>query len=258
MKEVKLLRENMHLYSNYSWDSNARINDIAEELIKQDINVAAVTDHVEFDREEPEEVITKFRIRNMEIDKINKNYAGKLKLLKGIEVSSPHKYKSQLKAIKVIDFDVIIGSIHSIPRAVTDLEKRNNTYRYYEEIKKMVAAGGFDIVGHLDYINRYYGNGYTDYGQLCEVFAEIKHQDMIIEANTSGVRRCNQACFPSPEKLSLYKEFSTDITIGTGAHEIWELNNNLLNTEYLVNHLGLRPVYYEKRKKKVLNPSTYS
>ena len=258
MKEVKLLRENMHLHSNYSWDSFAKINDIASELVKQDINVAAVTDHVEFDREGIDEVLTKFRIRNMEIDKINKNYDGKLKLLKGIEVTAPHLYDKEFKELKTIDFDVIIGSIHKIPKAVTDLEKRNNTYRYYEEIKKMVKYGGFDIVGHIDYINRYYGNGYTDYGQLCEVFAEIKHQDMVIEANTSGLRRCNQPCFPSPEKLNLYKKFSKDITIGTDAHEIWELNNNLLNVEYLIGQLGLREVYYEKRKKKVLNPSTYS
>ena len=258
MEELKLNRENLHIHSNYSWDCKMELSKICELLVADGITHACITDHVEFDRENVNMVKEKMRIRNLEIDKLNYKYDGKLKLLKGIEVTTPHKYPKEFNELQKVDFDMIMGSIHKIPRANSELEKKSYTYAYYNEILKMVKFGGFDVVGHIDYINRYYGNGNTIYNQLAQIFSEIKYQNMIIEVNTSALRRCNQICFPSPEKLKYYKEFGNHITIGTDAHDYDELNSNLLNVEYLTGQMGLVPVYYEKRKKKVLNPSTYS
>ena len=258
MEEIRINRENLHIHSNYSWDSHMKLDRICELLIEDGITHACITDHVEFEREKIDVILTKMKIRNLEIDTLNDTYIGKLKLFKGVEVTSPHKYQKELEKLKTIAFDMIMGSIHKIPKANTTLEKRSYTYAYYTEILNMVKYGGFDVVGHIDYVNRYYGNGYTDYNQLAQIYSEIEHQGMVIEANTSALRRCNQVCFPSPEKLNIYKEFNNQIIIGTDAHDYNELNSNLLNIEYLTRQMGLIPVYYDKRKKKVLNPSTYS
>ena len=42
---------NLHIHSEYSWDSKMKISDIARILAEHGIKYAAITDHVEFDRE---------------------------------------------------------------------------------------------------------------------------------------------------------------------------------------------------------------
>ena len=256
--EVKYNRENLHIHSEYSWDCNMKLEKIVTGLIDNGVNIAAITDHVEPDREELKEVIEKFKIRNFEIDKLNYQYKGKIKLLKGMEITLPHKYLKYCKELNKLDNDVIMGSVHKVPRAKNDLEEKNYSYQYYQQILDMVNNSDIDIVGHLDYINRYFKKDHADYKQLCDIFMAIKHHKMVLEANASAFRRCNQLCFPSPEKLNVYKEMVKEITIGTDAHQEDELVDNLEKTEILITSLDLKQVYFEKRKKKVLNPPTYS
>ena len=256
--ETKYNRENLHIHTKYSWDCDMELKDIVTGLIDNGVNIAALTDHVEPDREELKEVIEKFKIRNFEIDKLNDEYKGKIKLLKGMEITLPNKYPKYCKELNKLDNDVIMGSVHKVPRANSELERINYTYQYYQQILDMVNNSDIDIVGHLDYINRYFKTDHADYKQLCDIFMAIKHNNMVLEMNASANRRCNQLCFPEPKKLKIYSAMVKEVTIGTDAHQKDELIDNLEKTEILATSLNLKQVYFEKRKKKVLNPPTYS
>ena len=255
-----MLKQNMHIHSKHSWDSNMSLEIISSELIEKGIYYAGITDHIEFSHETLPYVLTNLKIRNEEIDKLNDKYKGKIKLLKGVEISSPHLYKDKVDALRVMDIDYIIGSIHSIDKTPkTSLAKKQATYKYYEEMLKMIKANQIDVVGHIDYINRYYDGDYTDYNQLAKLFALMKQNNIITEINTSAQRRnAKQAFFPSLDKIKLYSKTSDKIIIGSDAHESHELFDDLDKANYIARYNDLKPVIFEKRKMKEMKPPTYS
>ena len=143
-----------------------------------------------------------------------------------------------------------MGSIHKIDKSgTTDLDKKRITYLYYKEMLKMIEKGNFDVVGHLDYINRYYGKDYSEYNQVKEVLEAIKEHKKIIEINTSAERRVGLNLFPSIDKLTRYRLVDTSVTIGTDAHRYHELADNLEQAEMACQEFGLEPVIFQKRKK---------
>ena len=243
----------MHIHSKYSWDSKMELEDIARILVENGITYAALTDHVEFDREEIMFVRRKFSQRDREINEINKQYEGKLKLLKGVEISEPDLYPDQVKELTdAFDFDFVMGSIHHIPNLKESENKPYVTYLYYKRMLEMIEAGQIDVVGHLDYINRYYKKDYSDFQQVTEILHAIKEHNQIIEINTSAERRAGLNLFPSIDKICRYKLVSDDVIIGSDAHRENELADNLEQAEYLSEEIGLNPVIFEKRKKIIL------
>lgn len=246
-----MTKENMHIHSNYSWDSKLELEDIVETLIQNNISYGALTDHVEFNKEPLPYVLTKLKIRNQHIDNLNKKYDGKIKLLKGVEISSPHLYKSQVDALSELDLDFLMGSIHKTDKsAKTISEKKIAFYEYYQNVIAMVKEKQIDVIGHMDYIKRYYDKDYSDISQIIEILDIIKQNDIILEINTSAERRCGQNLFPSIDKIVLNKVRNDLVVIGTDAHRKNELVDNLEQAEYLIEELGLKPVIFQKRKKK--------
>ncbi len=242
---------NMHIHSKYSWDCKTELEDIVKELIDSNIYYAGICDHIEFNCEASIYVLTKFKIRNLEIDELNEKYKGKIKLLKGVEISSPHLYPNKVESLKELDLDYIMGSIHKIDRkAKTEEEKRKGSIEYYKEVLKMVEANQVDVFGHIDYINRYYKQDYSDKEIIKEIFEMIKENNKIIELNTSASRRTDDLyiSFPNLEKLAMYSGIKKEITIGTDAHKLEELNYMLDENSFIAKQLGLEPVIYEKRK----------
>jgi len=255
-------RENLHIHSNYSFDSKMSLETIAQMLIEDDIYYGGITDHVDFKYDKSVTgVINNLKLRNKEIDEINKKYHGKVKLLKAVEIGSPHLYKKEVEALSELDFDYIMGSIHDINRdAKTNTAKRSSTYAYYEEMLEMIEANQIDVVGHIDYINRYYGADYSDGTQLNKIFYQMKVNNIITEVNTSASRRIKelQPFFPSIPKIKAYSRTHDKVIIGSDAHEGIELLDNLDKATRIAGLNNLRPVIFEKRKVKELNPPTHS
>lgn len=251
---------NMHIHSSYSWDSKMKLTDVAETLIKNKVFYAGIADHVEFDRVKPEMNLINLQYRNEEIDKLNDKYKGKIKLLKGVEISEPHLYKREVEKLSVLNLDFIMGSIHQIIRNPNNnLQKREYTRIYYDEMLNMVKANQIDILGHIDYINRYYNGDYSDYKQISEILYAMRENNIVLELNSSSKRRsCKQLAFPDIDKLSMYKYYGKYVTVGTDAHQVNELLDNLDQTEYLANMYDLKQVIFKKRKMKELEPPTYS
>ncbi len=244
---------NLHIHSEYSWDSKMKISDIARILAEHGIKYAAITDHVEFDRETMDFIRYKFFKRSHELNEMNKQYEGKIKLLSAVEISEPQWYKEQVQMLtEIFDFDFVMGSIHHIPNLKTSKNKKYVTYLYYQKVLEMIENGMIDVVGHLDYIDKYYHGDYSDSNQIAEILHAIKEHNQIIEINTSAERRAGLNLFPSIYKLSQYKLISDNVTIGTDAHRETELVDNLDSAEYICEELGLQRVIFEKRKRKVL------
>ncbi len=267
-----------HTHSKNSIDGSSTLEEMLNEACKHNLAAYAVTEHCEVNRwfsqdnynENPPLYdvydYNKYFEKSVSDNAIMKEkYAGKLKVLNGIELGQTY-FDLELSAEVVKDerLDFVIGSAHQLKGeddfCFIDYSKANGPElltKYYSEIYKMSKWSGFDSLGHLTYPLRYITgeNGVSvdmkPYEELIrESFKEIIAHGKGIEINTSGFRQKYGKPFPHYEYVKMYKDLGGEIiTIGSDAHCTADLGKNLKEGTELAKEAGFKYiVYFEKRK----------
>ncbi len=91
---------------------------------------------------------------------------------------------------------------------------------YLQALTRGIKTGLFNVIGHFDLIkspdepllqhNR---------DEVISVLETAKAHDMVIELNTSGLRKQIGEIFPDPEMLPLIERIGLPVTLGSDAHE---------------------------------------
>jgi histidinol-phosphatase (PHP family) len=103
---------------------------------------------------------------------------------------------------------------------------------YWDGVKEMTAAGGFQIAGHLDLLKKnnqderwfsLHDKAYQDkVGQSLDLIAAAP---LIVEVNTGGLnRKTVKEIYPAPWILDLLKERSIPVLISPDAHRVGHLD----------------------------------
>lgn len=234
------VKADMHVHTEYSFDSKVRIKDYIEEAEKQGLNYLAFTDHVEFSNQPVNEVLHRISMRNEQISKLQDTT--KIKLIKGIEVSEPHIYQKELDILydKLLDLDYVIGSIHHIKcMSLKKMVNNKNAMKiYYRDMLEMVLTSRIQTVAHLDYIKRYISSGDVDIELLKEILEVIKDRELALEINSSGIERCGEP-FPNANILELYKVIGArKVVIGSDSHSIGQLYRDVEGIDNIINKKG--------------------
>jgi histidinol-phosphatase (PHP family) len=177
-----------------------------------------------------------------------------------------NKIKSQL--------DYILGSIHILNfndgrgAWVFDDNRFRNEYdyygadevylEYYKTVQKMIKSKAFnlDVIGHFDLPKKFNDkpiNKELISSESIKALELIKKRGIVIEVNTSGLRKDIKEQYPS--ELILQEIYAQDIPIllGSDAHDpneiAWEFNNIIK----LLKKIGFNQlVHFNKRKKSYL------
>ena len=246
----------LHVHTEFSCDSEAKMEQYAEAALVKGINTLCFTDHVDLNPNDygynyyaPDRYFENYR-------KVRDKYEGRVKLLAGIEFGEPHLYADKLKELSVYPYDYIIGSIHWIGdmfpcQKVREQYSAKEFYTlYWEEVLKTVKQGGFDALGHIDFPKRYYGEIYYEEAKVREIFKHLLDKDMVIEINTSSLRKGHSETMPGDELLALYKECGGRyITVGSDAHEVPDVGADGNIARELLCKYGLCEAVYEQRKR---------
>ncbi|MGN1034400.1 MAG: PHP domain-containing protein, partial [Oscillospiraceae bacterium] len=154
-----------HVHSENSKDGRDSVQKIADYLPNVGIVSCAITDHCELVKETQFDDIKK-RMEKIEAEIEEVNEAKKNNIMFGIELGSA-QINTELagKIINSFNFDVVLGSVHSVPDFVdvyklreggADAELiRRALKSYFNEIKKLVVWNKFDVLTHLWYPVRY-------------------------------------------------------------------------------------------------------
>lgn len=223
----KYYKADLHIHSNYSWDSKQDIASVIKEAEKRKLKYIGFADHIDFGNEATLDVVDRIKKRNAEIDSLQSLTS--IKILKGIEVGEPHLYQDEMKYLKRIpDLDYIIGSIHYLKRkSLRQIKSKDLINKYFIEVLNMVKNSDIDILGHIDYIKRYIELDGLDEDILYQILETIHQLNIALEINTSGLRRCGSA-FPSQDILEDYIRIKgKKITYGSDAHEESELFSSI-------------------------------
>lgn len=124
---------------------------------------------------------------------------------------------------------------------------------YWNEVLRTVRAGGFDCLGHIDFPKRYYGEIYYKEEIINEIFKILLEQDMILEINTSSLRKGLTTTMPDSEILQIYKNNGGQfVTIGSDAHELKDVGADYETAQKSAEKSGLKIVVYKERKRILL------
>jgi histidinol-phosphatase (PHP family) len=161
-----------------------------------------------------------------------------VKLRIGLEVDYfPQEERRLAKIIDDHSFDLILGSLHYIKGFDIGSKAESRAFFggrsigesldiYYEDWRRAVESGLFDVMAHPDYFRKYLGLTYPEppafkeYGSVVlEAIDGLKSCGVGVEVNSSGYRHGLGDCFPSLEFLRAVKRAGIEtVTIGSDSH----------------------------------------
>jgi len=223
-----------HVHSTYSEDATQSIDSIVAYAISIGLKYIAFTEHVDFNEKDNGYMYFDYTKYSKDIYLAREKYDNKITILKAIEFGEPHLYKKQFEIEQKRDYDFIIGSIHWHNNYFYGQKELANKYSnkrlmeiYYLDTLKMIAYGGFNVLGHLDFPNRYFKNTLINNQLIEPILEKLIEKDIVLEINTSGYRKEYNYTMPTKSTIVKYVEKGgSKITLGSDAHEYKFLTNN--------------------------------
>ena len=260
----------MHMHTEYSEDSCAKLDSMAEKAIAVGIEAICVTDHIDWDFPE-KNLIFDYDVDayQRDIARAKEKYKGRLEIFMGVELGmQPHLAERYQEFLKKYPFDFVIGSVHLVnnrdpyyKEAFEGLEDAQAYRMYFENILANIKAfRDFDSLGHLDYIVRYGKNKARDYSysQFADIIDEILKELILhgkaLEVNTAGYRKLG---FPNPhpDVICRYRELGGEmITVGADAHKPSHVGYDFKKVTQLLKNCGFTHYTRFKDRKPEFRP----
>lgn len=260
----------LHTHSEWSHDSVCPVMEMGEAQIQQGVQVMAVTDHCDVCLLGKYEIFEMTQKSVEAAAKANDAFAEKLKVLKGMEICENFWYPKEAEELtRMCDYDVIIGSIHSVlfgeitkPYSAIDFsrwdEETIHDYLrcYFRDVNRLLDTQDMDILAHLTCPLRYIVGKYNRNVDLTQheeairsILQRIIKMGIALEVNTSSLHMLGDT-MPGHAILKMYKELGGYlITIGSDAHVSENAAYGIQETIPVLQSLGYENLfYYEKRK----------
>ncbi len=233
------IKADYHLHSSFSGDSDTPMEAMILKGIEAGLTQMCFTEHQDMDyvyATPQEEGIFELNTDSYlyELIKCKEKYAGKIKLLFGVELGiQPHLRRQLAVYAKSYDFDFIIASSHLCngrdPYYPSFFENRSDEEGYREYFSSILdclkSFRNFDVYGHLDYVVRYGKSKDADYSYekykdlLDQILTALLEMEKGIEVNTGAISYGLRDLNPCMDILKRYKALGGEIiTVGSDAH----------------------------------------
>ena len=161
------------------------------------------------------------------------------------------------------NFDYIIGSVHYLNmntsqhlaylNDIHDHEKIGLFQIYFENVKKAIKTGLFDIIAHFDLPRRFWGDmDNMSMSYAVHALELIKKNDLCLEINTSGFRTKNvEEPFPCCKLLHLAKDWEIPITLGSDAHKPVDVGSYFDEAIALLKEIGFEYIHLFANRQRI-------
>ena len=195
------------------------------------------------------------------IENVQRLYKGRLEIKMGIEADFIPGHEAQTK--KMLDeypYDYVIGSVHFIndwgfdspdERKKWDESDVNQVYReYYALLRQSAQSGLFNIIGHCDLVKKFGHRASVDmHEEVLKTAKVFKECGVVIEINTSGVRKPVKEMYPSLWNLEIYAMLGVALTFGSDAHKPEDVGGDFDKAAALAREAGYKEYVLFKQRK---------
>lgn len=158
---------------------------------------------------------------------------GRIALPRGVEIGQATQVPALARQVlEEGAYDFVIGSLHNIRGQVdfclidyqSEAHCRELLQAYLDELEELVDAGGFDVLGHVDYPLRYMRRRFDASlrpleARLRAVFTKLARTGRGIELNTKSSRGAAAVYTEQDYLLRLYRDCGGRVlTLGSDAH----------------------------------------
>lgn len=225
-----------HVHSEFSFDSDEKIDNIINYAISHNMPQIAITDHQDFNWPVKGEVPSiKIEKYSAVIDNARNHYSNQIQILKGIELGLMKDTKTQCRNLIASNaFDFVIGSCHIVDNMdpyYSEFWKGRNDRDAFELYFNTLLEGiqmfdRIDTLGHMDYIVRYSPNrdsnySVADYSDVIDLILKlIISKGICLEINTANWAKGFSFPNPHTDIIKRYRELGGEyVTIGSDAHK---------------------------------------
>lgn len=225
-----------HVHTSFSQDSEAAMEAQCEAAVAMGLTEIAFTEHEDYNPDDPTSFYFQHAAYLAEVDRCRARFEGRLRILRGIEISEPHR--NQQAAGDVLGrypWDFVLGSLHWVDGRhnafLRDFFTRFGDWRasfrmYFTELLDLARDGDFDVMSHLDYPSRYGQHVFGDAYDIAEFEAEIRpalrmlaQRGKGIEINTNPLWRGKPNPNPPAIVVKWFREEGGEIlTVGSDSH----------------------------------------
>lgn len=239
-----------HMHSTFSIDGSDTVDTMCRTAIEKGLKHITFTEHLEEGPTQKGYHYFKPELYTETLQRAKELYQNELEVHIGIEISEPYHYPKSIEIAK--DFDLRLGSLHNIGGIFVGNPEllRRHTFEkyynlYYEAMLEMVEFGGFHVLSHMDFPKRYFEQSLYPTSLIKQIFSSMKKNNIILEINTSPIRRGISACCPDDELLVYYAEAGiSNVTVGSDAHNAADMADGYRRAEELIEKYRLRPGYF--------------
>ena len=261
----------MHTHSEFSHDSECKIEDMYFSQLKRGTDIFAVTDHCDICYSDSEDVFTPIKESFEEVQRLNEKYSSDI--LTGVEIGDGFWFPKACKKIRdMLPYDVIIGSVHCVKSEFTNAPYSSVNFSsytneqiesyfdsYFNDILTMLDTVDFDILAHLTCPVRYIFGRYNlpvDFNRFREktdkILKIVIDRGISLEINTSKYYELIHDFSPGTEIIKRFKSLGGKyITLGSDAHTAVNASNFFENAQRVLKEIGFDKAYYYKARKPV-------
>jgi HisJ family histidinol phosphate phosphatase len=156
-----------HVHTELSHDSDVPLHLYAAAARARNISEIAVTDHLDFDRRDPNFKLHEYERRRRLVREAAERWEGRPHLRFGAEITFERRLEPEIRDyLATHPYDYVIGSVHISER--TPLKDAHEAARwcagktpaeaagwYFDEVLGAIRSGLFDTIGHLDFVKRW-------------------------------------------------------------------------------------------------------
>lgn len=257
-----------HRHNRISFDCepDATLDAVCEAALREGIKTFALTNHYELDlvlsgrAQAPD-----YAAEEEELLAAREKYAGRLTILRGIELGQPYASPGETETIlRARPYDIVLGSVHILSNGADFYDYRNAASLSDEDFRAMwedylglllktASDASVDVQTHITYPLRYLPAERRERitgmpGRAKELFEPVLRKLVerggALEINTSVVRR-PEVQLPEPDPgltlLKLYRELGGELlTVGSDAHRPSGVGDSLRQGALLAEEAGFR------------------
>lgn len=275
------LLQDWHTHNSLCRHATGILDDYARRAIALNLDLIGFSDHFPYEflqgiegipYEEYGMPLDEIEMYISTIERLKSNYEEEIEIKIGFELDfiqlqadAHKKYLNQYSE----RLDYILGSVHILEGktgffAFDDSRflKNYDLYGsiedlyldYYTTLQNMVNSPdfNFNIISHLDLPKKFNRRPVISElieNQVLKTLELVKKEDLVIEINTSGLRKPIKEQYPSETILRKMYELDIPILLGSDAHHPDELGFEFRNIIKLVKKIGYNQLaYFDKRR----------